>query len=1396
MSKPITISNQKPSSPALDFELLRSEALAYIQRISGQIWTDYNTHDPGVTILEVLCYAITDLSFRANKPIQDLLADENGSLLGQFFKASEILPSKALTLEDYRKLLIDVEVVGKEGELARFAGIKNAWIELRASNEIPIFPDRKAKKLAFKPFPAKEKALQLGILYDVLLEFDSTEDLGDLNENKLSMEISIDEHISLSGVVVDVQVEFPRWDEKIDWTDHSEIRKAIQDIQIQFQNLPEGFEMSFTLSPSNYIQLQGTELTPSGQEPIEDLAAVSTLVNKFVFEDEKGVLSFYLQKIEKIQAILSKAKAQLMANRNLCENFVEFHALRVEEILVCADIELSQEAEVELTEARIFSAIGDFLSPQVNFYSLEEMIHRCKSGTLPISKIQQNPAKLWLELDEDFYPKSGSTLSIVGSGNNVGTYEILEVKPAPKDQKLAEFTLSPNFSSPLIREDDRVYLGDWEGEQCMPTEKIFEGPLLQHGFIDGEELALADRKSSLHVSDLIHLIMNIEGVLAVKSIQIANLPQDDPKGKIPSKSVRWCLKLAMEQNYVPRLNSERSKLMYYKEGLPFKADREEVEDILAEIQSQKRPQKIRYPQLDFDQVVGEFTDSGNYFSIQNDFPLVYGIGEDGMLPQSEGRPELHQVKQLKAYLMVFEQFLANYLTQLSHIKELFSFSSEKDPFGNSLFTNTYFSQSLEDLVPDSQDLWKDLAGLKNLVGEITETRESYLDRRNRFLNHLLGRFAEQLTDYSLLTFRLKGLEGKAQLIEDKQEFLTNYPALSSERGQGYDYSLPESFFHSENLSGLENRLAGLYGIRKKKADWLIFRPHFVFTEVSGSWIISIKNTLDEVIFEIHEGFDSRDSAALALEKILMIGSETSHWALVGSPGNILVELNFEDEIIGESLKKDFANEAAARAQLEELQGIFLSEFLANPRANRKNFSLGLEHWYTFSINASMTPAPPKYSVSFTFFDAPFGTGNPLFQGKIEAEIQDAVNLTELEDLAKKAIEDHIWTLLAAGSKELGYQFPADSESPYSLQVVDPIRGGILAKSIKNNFNSGLATELANGIWGDAQLLQEGFPPVALVVESATPFGSKIRIKADKVPSKGDQVQFEKTLTVISVDPGTPAVLISGNHTNLLKSLETLTFSIVLESGEILVNYPILSYKLKSGNTEVILRTLPREDLGKGKVVISRTFDVVKIQGNEFLIPGGEEINFKEKILQFILNHFFSHEGTHLFEHILLRPKIKGKYKFLNESASLVTEALEDRLLDPHFQEECQCTLDDPYTCMAHVILPFWAGRFTNRDFRKFLEHKLKIEAPAHVFLTICWISPEHMKELERAWKIWQLESLKPEIHPKKLSTALSQLIGILEKVRNVYPSGTLHDCAESDSLADAIILNFSSLGEF
>ena len=76
----------------------------------GEIWTDYNLHDPGVTILEQLCYGLTDLSYRSGFEIQDYLTDKRNVIDYErqaLFSPEEIFPSTAVTEIDYQKILFD-----------------------------------------------------------------------------------------------------------------------------------------------------------------------------------------------------------------------------------------------------------------------------------------------------------------------------------------------------------------------------------------------------------------------------------------------------------------------------------------------------------------------------------------------------------------------------------------------------------------------------------------------------------------------------------------------------------------------------------------------------------------------------------------------------------------------------------------------------------------------------------------------------------------------------------------------------------------------------------------------------------------------------------------------------------------------------------------------------------------------------------------------------------------------------------------------------------------------------------------------------------------------------------------------------------------------------------------
>jgi hypothetical protein len=115
------ISKKNAGFPAyLNFDKLRTEGIEHLGELAGKIWTDHNAHDPGITILEVLCYALLDLGYRTNIPVEDIIArnPNNTTKDDQFFTAAEILTCNPLTIIDYRKLLIDIP------------GVKNAWLEV------------------------------------------------------------------------------------------------------------------------------------------------------------------------------------------------------------------------------------------------------------------------------------------------------------------------------------------------------------------------------------------------------------------------------------------------------------------------------------------------------------------------------------------------------------------------------------------------------------------------------------------------------------------------------------------------------------------------------------------------------------------------------------------------------------------------------------------------------------------------------------------------------------------------------------------------------------------------------------------------------------------------------------------------------------------------------------------------------------------------------------------------------------------------------------------------------------------------------------------------------------------------------------------------------------------
>ena len=587
MAESLTISNVPLEHPGMDYALLRQEGIKIIEKLAGSRWTDYNTHDPGITILEALCYAITDLSYRLSFEMEDLLAypASEADSPPLFLTAREILTVNPLTINDYRKLLIDID------------GVKNAWLEPIDTPQPELYYDANNAKLSFSSLDLAEPVRLRG-LYRVLLE----------------------------------------------------------------------------------------------QEP--------------------GYQKSALEKA---------AKVRLHQHRSLCEDFAEIQVLDFEEITVKAEIEIADEADPQALIAQIHTALAHHISPSLPFLTLQALL-----------------------------------------------------------------------------------------DQGKPVEDIFAGPILDHGFIDDQQLQQFDRKSELHTSDLIHVILDIAGVNTVRRITLAS-------GQ--SSEQEWALDL--DPQLTPRLKSikaivEAHDFTFYKGQIICDLDLTRIEQMIAAFSKSQMQPSAPLPPQDFAIPTGDYRELAEYESIQSEFPLAYGIGEIG-LPASASAERKAQAKQLQAYLMVFDQLLANFFAQLDHVKDLFC--------PENAHAKTYFAQSIAHLPGGDRILQ---TTYEEHLKSLQESATVALDRKNRLLEHLIAQYGETFTNYSLL---YPNSELSDTILKCKADFARDYRRVSAGRNQAANYTLdPNQLENFQNVSGLKRRVARLLGIEPA-------RQFLASSEAEGFYII-------------------------------------------------------------------------------------------------------------------------------------------------------------------------------------------------------------------------------------------------------------------------------------------------------------------------------------------------------------------------------------------------------------------------------------------------------------------------------------------------------------------------------------------------------------------------------
>lgn len=99
----------EPPEVAQNPRWLKSEGIRALQANVGEVWTHYNDVDPGVTLLEHLCWALSEVGYCIDFPIEDLLAGPGDRIAvpDQFPAQAAILSHQPLTDEDLGKWLFD-----------------------------------------------------------------------------------------------------------------------------------------------------------------------------------------------------------------------------------------------------------------------------------------------------------------------------------------------------------------------------------------------------------------------------------------------------------------------------------------------------------------------------------------------------------------------------------------------------------------------------------------------------------------------------------------------------------------------------------------------------------------------------------------------------------------------------------------------------------------------------------------------------------------------------------------------------------------------------------------------------------------------------------------------------------------------------------------------------------------------------------------------------------------------------------------------------------------------------------------------------------------------------------------------------------------------------------------
>lgn len=394
-----------------------------------------------------------------------------------------------------------------------------------------------------------------------------------------------------------------------------------------------------------------------------------------------------------------------------------------------------------------------------------------------------------------------------------GQLQIIDVTESDKIITLIQNKIRHYIFPKVVQEDDSQLIVDGE-----TTDNVYNGPELRHGWVDDDNLGT--KINVVYVRDLINIIQSVVGVKTITGLQIENAKYND---FVTSKESQL-LSFDLSQLEIICLSSPKPMAAVTSGNSGYKHLKSDTSFGVAVNKQQNLPK-------------GKYRDINSYYSIQNTFPEIYAVGANAINSNATDF-QIAQSRQLKGYLTLFDQVLANQFSQLTNVHQLFSFKNgqcgtpsdmenfyaTKSPYQKEhleypvpflTFSPTYFYQSLYN-VPNIRPLLKNnnafgfsletrpqnvaeaisweqfkqdpynayIKGLQDMV----ENETINLARRNEMLDHLLARHGESplLMDAIIDGTLYSGNSQKDSVIV-KSLYLQNLALLSYYRYKAYNY---------------------------------------------------------------------------------------------------------------------------------------------------------------------------------------------------------------------------------------------------------------------------------------------------------------------------------------------------------------------------------------------------------------------------------------------------------------------------------------------------------------------------------------------------------------------------------------------------------------------------------